>query len=206
MSKDNAPVQEREQTVRHDLIDLFAKRLVKRINKKADKPLEQVKEHLPSTPEQVRALPFYDSALDALRFQRDNYLVGTGFAKRGQKLRDRGIVNFPFFRMPFDSTALGNIQIIGVGASFIPSATIKDALLPIVVSLPSGVLKETITDAVANAIPLAHPQLDRAVKYSILTFMDNPEMRRMIKSRAGGYMISRDDDSSTGLQERDSNK
>lgn len=209
MDTEDAPVQDQNQgrTVRHDITELFAKRLVRRIHQKAEQPLEKLKEQLPSTPEQVRALPFYDSALNALRFQRDNYLVGPKYAGRRQRLRDRGILNYPFYRMPFESTALGNIQIVGVGASFIPSATIKDALLPIVVSLPSGALKDTITDAVANAIPLAQPQLDRAVKYSLLTFMDNPDMRRMIKSRAGGYMISRDDDSSSSStgpqQERD---
>jgi hypothetical protein len=97
--------------------------------------------------------------------------------------------------MPFDSTALGNIQIVNLGASFIPSQTIKDALLPIVLNLPSGALKNTITDAVANAIPLAQPQLDRAVKDSLLSFMDNPEMRQMIKSRAGGLVMSGRDES-----------
>ena len=182
-----------KQTVRNDLIELLAKRLVKTINEKADKQLTQGIEQLPSTPQEVRALPFYESALSALQYQRDNYLVGTGYANRRQRLRSRGIINYPLYRLPYDSTALGNVQITSLGAWFIPSQTIKDALLPIVVSLPSGVLKDTITDAVANSIPLAQPQLDRAVKNSVLSFMNNPDMRALIKSRAGGYMSSREE-------------
>lgn len=178
------------QTVRQDIADLLARRIVKKIDQNIDKPLQQVKESLPSSKEDVRSLPFFGSALNALRYQRDSYLVGTGYATRRQRLRDRGIMNYPVYRMPFDSTALGNIQIVNLGAWFIPSKTIKDALLPLVVSLPSGVLKDTITDAVANAIPLAQPQVDQAVKDSLLGFMNNPEMRQMIKSRAGGMVTS----------------
>jgi hypothetical protein len=185
----------RNQTVRQDITDLLALRIVRRIDQKLENALGQVIEKLPASKEDVRSLPFYDSTLNALRYQRDSYLVGPGYGARRQRLRDRGIVNYPVYRMPFDSTALGNIQIVNLGASFIPSQTIKDALLPIVLNLPSGALKNTITDAVANAIPLAQPQLDRAVKDSLLSFMDNPEMRQMIKSRAGGLVMSGRDES-----------
>lgn len=180
-------------TVRHDIIDLLAKRIVKKINQKAEKQLQQVVEQLPATPQEVRALPFYDSVLSSIQYQRDNYLVGAGYANRRQRLRSRGIITYPLYRLPYDSTSLGNIQITQLGASFIPSETIKGALLPIIVSLPSGILKDTITNAVASSIPLAQPQLDNAVKRSVLSFMDNPNMRALIKSRAGGYMSSRDD-------------
>jgi hypothetical protein len=187
----------RNQTVRQDITDLLARRIVRRIEQQLHEThvLEQVKEKLPASTEEIRALPFYGSTLNALRYQRDNYLVGPGYANRRQRLRDRGLMNYPIYRMPFDSTALGNVQIVNFGASFIPSETVKDLLLPIVLSLPSGVLKETITDAVANAIPLAQPQLDSAVKNSLLSFMDNPEMRQMIKSRAGGLVMSDRDES-----------
>ena len=181
----------RNQTVRQDITDLLARRIVRRIEQPLyETQVEQVKEKLPASKEEVRALPFYGSALNALKYQRDNYLIGPGYANRRQRLRDRGLVNYPVYRMPFDSTALGNVQIVNLGVSFIPSSTVKDLLLPIVLSLPSGALKETITDAVANAIPLAQPQLDSAVKNSLLSFMDNPEMRQMIKSRAGGLVMS----------------
>ena len=181
----------RNQTVRQDITDLLARRIVRRIEQPPyETQVEQVKEKLPASKEEVRALPFYGSALNALKYHRDNYLIGPGYANRRQRLRDRGLVNYPVYRMPFDSTALGNVQIVNLGVSFIPSNTVKDLLLPIVLSLPSGALKETITDAVANAIPLAQPQLDSAVKNSLLSFMDNPEMRQMIKSRAGGLVMS----------------
>jgi hypothetical protein len=186
----------RNQTVRQDITDLLARRIVRRIEQQVyETHVEQVKEKLPASKEEIRALPFYCSTLNALKYQRDNYLIGPGYANRRQRLRDRGLVNYPVYRMPFDSTALGNVQIVNFGASFIPSNTIKDLLLPIVLSLPSGALKETITDAVANAIPLAQPQLDSAVKNSVLSFMDNPEMRQLIKSRAGGLVMSGRDES-----------
>lgn len=184
----------RNQTVRQDIVDLLARRIVRKIEQKIDEPLEQAKERLPSSREEIRSLPFYGSTLNALKFQRDNYLVGTGYATRRQRLRHRGIMNYPLYRLPFDSTALGNIQIVALGASFIPSTTVKDLLLPIVVGLPSGVLKDPITNAVANAIPLAQPLLDSAVKNSLINFMDNPEMRQMIKSRAGGLVMGRKED------------
>jgi len=180
----------RNQTIRQDITELLARRIVRRIEQNLDKPVEEIKSKLPASEEEVRSLPFYGSTLNALKYQRDHYLVGPGYANRRQRLRDRGLMNYPVYRMPFDSTALGNIQIVNLGASFIPSKTIKDLLLPIVIALPSGVLKDTITDAVANAIPLAQPQLDSAVKNSLLNFMSNPEMRQMIKSRAGGLVMS----------------
>jgi hypothetical protein len=85
--------------------------------------------------------------------------------------------------MPRDATASGYIQIVNLGSWFIPSSTVKESLLPIVVSLPSGPLKDTITNTVCNAIPLAQPPLDRAVKNAILGFIDSPQMRQMVKNR-----------------------
>jgi hypothetical protein len=92
--------------------------------------------------------------------------------------------------MPYDATALGSIQLVHLGSWFIPSPTVKNALLPIVVSLPSGALREPILNATVNAIPLAQPLLDQAVKYSMLQFIKNPDWREVIKNRTRGYIGS----------------
>jgi hypothetical protein len=172
------------------IIELLAKRLVKTATEKAQKPIQQLRENLPSNPEEIRKLPFYDATLQTLQWQRDNYLVGTDYAD--QRKLERPLRISPIPRMPYDATALGSIQIVNLGSWFIPSPTVKDALLPIVVSLPSGALKEPITNAVANAVPLAQPQLDRVVKNSLKAFMQNPHWRQVIKNRTKGYIGRRD--------------
>jgi hypothetical protein len=90
--------------------------------------------------------------------------------------------------MPFDATASGHIQLVNIGQSFIPSQTIKNLLLPIVLDLPTGALRVPITNAVANSLPLAQPALDRAVKSAILNFMGNPNARQVIKNRTQGVL------------------
>lgn len=169
---------------RADLIDILAGRVVKILNEKAEEPIQQALDRLPADSASVRALPFYDSTLEALRFQRDSYLVGPAYADRKEKQRRQRLPpsrSIP--QMPFDATALGHIQLVHVGAWFIPSETIRTALLPIVLSLPSGALKEPIVNTVSTAIPMAQPPLDRAVKNAILDVMDNPHMRQLVKNR-----------------------
>jgi hypothetical protein len=213
---------------RADLIDLLAAKVAKVVLKNADTPIQNVLDtNLPKDDVSVRALPFYQTTLDAIRFQRDQYIVGTNYAKQNEKIRKQrqqgqdedipveeeeyhrqnrfqslppafrrpfrgGLLKITHAnatlssnttRMPFDATALGYIQIVNIGQSFIPSPTIKNLLLPIVIDLPNGALREPIINVVANALPLAQPSLDRAVKYAILNVMDNPTMRQVIKNR-----------------------
>ena len=204
---------------RNDFIDMLANKVVKIINTNAEKPIQNaLDDHLPSDKESVRNLPFYNTTIDSIKYQRDNYLVGTNYATRKEKERQlekeqsssttnrttrrftpptvasvvtarlgvggiRGGLSSSQVRMPRDATALGYIQIVNLSSWFIPSSTIKESLLPIVVSLPSGPLKETITNTVCNAIPLAQPSLDRAVKNAVLDFIDSPQMRQMVKNR-----------------------
>ncbi|KAG7343296.1 hypothetical protein IV203_021241 [Nitzschia inconspicua] len=171
---------------RDNIVDLIADKVVDAIRENSKAPVEQaLEEHLPTDSEGVRNLPFYNATLEALRYQRDNYLVGTTYAKRSEKQRQGRLFPSPrlFPRMPRDATALGYVQLTQLGSWFVPSTTIKEALMPIVISLPSGALKDTITVSVANAIPLAQPSLDNAVKNAILNFIDSPQMRQMVKNR-----------------------
>jgi hypothetical protein len=177
---------------------MLANKVVKVINANAEKPIQNaLDEHLPKDSESVRNLPFYNSTVEAIRYQRDNYLVGTVYATRKEDQRQRvaaqrtrlftpptgRFIGAGSPRMPRDATALGYIQIVNLGSWFIPSSTIKESLMPIFLSLPSGALRETITNAVSNSIPLAQPPLDRAVKNAIMGFIDSPQMRQMVKNR-----------------------
>lgn len=172
---------------RHEIIDMIAKRVVKITEAKAEKPLADLCEKLPSSRTEIRNLPFYGSTLEALKYQRDNYLVGTKFAEEKKK-SDR-----PSIRMPYDGTALGSIQTVNLGSWFIPSPTVKNAVLPIILSLPSGTLREPILNATVNTIPLAQPSLNQVVKDSMLQVMEDPYWRDVMKSRTNTYITHRDD-------------
>jgi hypothetical protein len=194
---------------RDDFIGILADRVVKVINENytenINEPIIQqtLERFLPSTKENIRTdLPFYNSIVDILKYQRDNYLVGTKYAEQKQQYQQR---QFPFTnsrfgsaigspRMPNDTTALGYIQIVKLGSWFVPSKTIKDALLPIVISLPSGVLNDTITSTVSDAIPLAQPIVDSAMKDAVLGVINDPQIRQLIKSRTQKILSVNDDD------------
>jgi hypothetical protein len=196
---------------RNDLIGILANKVVDGMHKNLDPdgPVIQklLDEHLPTDSESVRTkLPFYESTVDLLKYQRDNYLLGNSYANKKQVYRDLAKQLFPRFgvvgaasaagspKMPHDATALGYIQIAKLGSWFVPSETIKEALLPIVISLPSGALKGTITSIVANAIPLAQPPLDNAMKNAVMGVIRDPQIRQMIKSRTQKILRSKDDD------------
>jgi hypothetical protein len=192
---------------RDDFIGILADRVVKVINENYTEngPIIQqtLEKFLPSTKETIRTdLPFYNSTVDILKYQRDNYLIGTKYAEQKQHYRQR---QFPFTnsrfgaaigspRMPNDATALGYIQIVQLGSWFVPSKTIKDALLPIVILLPSGVLHDTITSTVSDAIPLAQPIVDSAMKDAVLGVINDPQIRQLIKSRTQKILRVNDDE------------
>lgn len=179
---------------RGNLLDAFAKRIVDTATAKAAEPLQEVRNNLPSTAEQVRDLPFYNSTLNALKYQRDNYLVGTMHAERRRKQREADpLITAPLnHQITYDAMALGSVQTIKLGSWFVPSPTVRDALLPIVVRLPSGVLREPILNAAVNAIPLGQPSLNRVVKDSLLQFMDDPSWRKVMKSQTNTYISYRE--------------
>ncbi|KAL3921551.1 MAG: hypothetical protein SGARI_006655 [Bacillariaceae sp.] len=173
----------------------FSPRMVAAIDENAEAPIEKaLDDHLPKDAEAVRKLPFYNNTLEALRYQRDNYLVGTKYAERSEKQRQGRLFPSPrlFPRMTRDATALGHIQIVDVGSWFIPSSTIKESLMPIVIALPSTTWREPITTSVSNAIPVAQPSLDGAMKSAILNFIDSPQNRQMVKNRTQNILHAND--------------
>ena len=95
------------------------------------------------------------------------------------------------YRIPFSSTALGHVQLVNIGQWFLPSATMKGALLPIVVDLPLGGLYNVALTATVNSIPLGQPIVDRALKNALINFMSNPYWRQIIKNQSTkGIMMS----------------
>jgi hypothetical protein len=156
----------------------------------------------PSDEPTMRDSELYKLALRSLLFQRDNYLVGKGYAdqrnaqrRRQQQQLDSALpfphsLNLSFSRIPYDATALGNLQIGGLLQWFIPSPTVHRALLPIVAGLPTGALNEPILGAVANLIPLAQPNLDNVVKGRLLWFLKDEQWRGVIKNSTKGYIAN----------------
>jgi hypothetical protein len=184
-------------THRQELIGLLANGFIEKGFAKAQEPLQQVLQNLPNDPATVRTLPFYTTTLRAIQYQRDAYLVGPDYAEERRHEKEDYLAPPPVLgQMPYDATALGSMQIANLGSWFLPSATVKEALLPIVVSLPSGALKETIVLGVVNAIPLAQPIVDQAVKSSVLDFIQNPYWREVIKNRTKGFIGRRENNDS----------
>mmetsp|Transcript_17267 Transcript_17267/g.47546 ORF Transcript_17267/g.47546 Transcript_17267/m.47546 type:complete len:260 (-) Transcript_17267:104-883(-) len=209
---------------RNDLIGLLADRALVGLRKHLDPdgPVVQklLDQHLPrdSIREQLPGL--YGSALSSLRYQRDAYLVGTKHAYEQQQQREekgQGQGQLPkkthqngndynyddndnddddkrLPRMPRDATALGYAQLVRLGESLLPSETVRASLLPIVLGLPSGALRTTIVTTVSNALPLAQPPLDAAVKHAVMGVMNDPQIRKLIKSRTQQILRVEDDD------------
>lgn len=149
----------------------------------------------------MRDTELYQLALRSLVWQRDNYLVGRDYAdERGaQRRKQKQIlethqltpsVDLPFSRMPYDATALGNVQLVRLGSWFIPSPVVHRSLLPIVVGLPTGPLNEPILRATANLIPMSQNNLDNVMKSRILWFLKDEHWRSVIKNSTKGYIAN----------------
>jgi hypothetical protein len=179
-------------TARQEILGLLVNGIVERATEKAQKPLRQLQENLPSDAASVRNLAFYDSTVRAIQWQRDNYLVGTDYAEQRTREREYDVAPPIINEMPFDATALGSMQIIRLGSWFIPSPTVKNALMPIVLPLPTGALYQPALNAAAHALPLAQDDLNRVVKNSMMQFISNPHWREVIKNGTNRYMGSRE--------------
>jgi hypothetical protein len=199
--QEETPEFDKLHTNRQELIGLLANGFIEKGIAKAQEPLQQVLQSLPKDPATVRKLPFYTTTLSAIQYQRDAYLVGPDYAERRRHEKEDYLAPPPVLgQMSYEAECLGSVQIANLGSWFLPSATVKEALLPIVVSLPSGALNETIVLGVVNAIPLAQPIVDQAVKSSVLEFIQNPYWRQVIKNRTKGFIGKRDDVSKVDAQ------
>lgn len=198
---------------RKRVINAIAKKLVATVEPKTGPLVQEVQDQLPKETEEVRNLPFYNATLQALQYQRDQYLMGTNYAQekvrstkdaqqqqqQGSDLIDVETSSRSFssnklsssnpLNAPYDPTSLASQQLIPLGASFLPSPTVHQALLPIVVSLPSGALREPILNATINSIPMGQPALNDAVKNSMIRFLSNPHWKKMVQNQTHNTLI-----------------
>lgn len=158
---------------------------------------------IPEDSEALRQSKVYQEAYKAIEWQRDNYVVGSDYANWRKKMRkgeDRGsgmgvVGGLDQYRLvlppvPYEETALAHAQLADLAANFIPSPTVKQALLPLVVTLPCGPLLQPARNSLVNVVLGSQHNLDKVVKSSILTFLNNPANRAMIKNSTKGYIVS----------------
>ena len=92
--------------------------------------------------------------------------------------------------MPYDATALGNVQLVQLGQWFIPSPVVHHSLLLLVVGLPMGALNEPILRATANLIPLSQNNLNNVMKSTILLFLKDKHWQSVINNSTKGYIAN----------------
>jgi hypothetical protein len=88
-------------------------------------------------------------------------------------------------------------------AWFIPTDTVRQALLPIVVDLPDKVLFPIARDATVSLIASQQANLDSIIKTSLISLLKNEQNREAIKNSTQGYISTTYRDSE---QESDSNE
>lgn len=154
---------------------------------------EQVRNLIPEDRQKLRQTALYKEAYKGIQWQRDNYLVGREYANWRVKERyrldhaTRSIQSF-VHEIQFDDTALAHPQFAGLAASFLPSETIKAALLPLIVPVVENQLYPLAQQGVVQLIEGQQDNLHNALKGQILQFLDNPQNRANIKSSTRGYI------------------
>jgi hypothetical protein len=74
-------------------------------------------------------------------------------------------------------------------------------------SSAGGILVRThLCGTVVNAIPLAQPLLDAAVKYILIDFMQNPMWRHAIKTQTKGYIGNPNQNGENNAREKNNSK
>ncbi len=91
-------------------------------------------------------------------------------------------------QIPFDATTLGHQQLVNLAAWFIPTQTVQQALVPLVISLPSGLLKEPITTGFVNLISEQQQNLDDVFKENLTYFFMGDHWREFVKDSASRYI------------------
>ena len=158
----------------------------------------QVDKLIPADPHELRKTSLYKNTYKLIQWQRDNYLVGSEYAewRRRERLRGGGGETEPPPRdvssyqgeIIFDADALGHKQVGRLAADFVPSDTVRKALLPIVVTLPMSALYGPSQAALVRLILGQQDTLDHLLKYQLMQFLGNPRNRAAIKNSTKGYI------------------
>ena len=154
-----------------------------------------IDDYIPATHEAIRETPLFSQFYRLIQFQRDQYLVGEDYAKWQQKERQSSVLADPSDRLPLDPTALGHIQIARVAADFIPTATVRQAALPLVTPLPTDTLYPLLRDAtIRQGILGQQALLNRVTIDAVLNFIKNPQNRLAIKRSTYGFIETKYND------------
>jgi hypothetical protein len=128
----------------------------------------------------------YNMILKAAQWQRDNYLMGQEYADRRQEARPRRMV-LPR-REKVDTNALGLIQLSQLGASFIPSPTVKQALMPIVLAQPCTSLYQPAKRGLVSLIDSQQANVDALVRQSLLNLLEQERVKKLVMNSTKGYI------------------
>mmetsp|Transcript_7145 Transcript_7145/g.12430 ORF Transcript_7145/g.12430 Transcript_7145/m.12430 type:complete len:315 (-) Transcript_7145:54-998(-) len=172
------------------------------IKQELEQELEQEQEgNLFVDTSSMKETELYQLALRNLRWQRDNYLVGKDYADspKLQELRRRERLRkwptsspyagkYPSFSLPYDPGALGNQQLLSLCSWFIPSPTVHNIYVPLVIKF-TGSLNERILWATTDLIRLSQGNLDSVVMKSLLWFLRDEEKKKFIKNSTRGYIL-----------------
>jgi hypothetical protein len=157
---------------------------------KAAGPSFKIDDYIPQDRVELRETKLYQSTHELLQWQRDHYLVGFEYANWRKKQRPK----YPdrVIEVPYDKSALGHAQIAGLAAWFIPTDTVRQALLPIVVLgyLPDQVLFPIARDASLSLIASQQANLDLIIKRSLISLLKNERNREAIKNSTQGYIAA----------------
>ncbi|GKY91141.1 hypothetical protein MPSEU_000086900 [Mayamaea pseudoterrestris] len=148
---------------------------------------------------ELRESWFFTETYKQALWQRDAYFIGPEYANWSRRRRQREqssdtrSVKAYLTLMPYDDS-LASQQLAKIAADFIPTETVKQALLPIVLALPKGALYGTTQTALVDIIRSQQSTLDQVVKNSLIYFLDDPTNRQNIKNTTKGFISQFDKD------------
>ena len=184
-----------------DLEDVDAKSESSSVNEHTiDGVLDQIEKLIPHDPMALRQSALYNSTLQLLQWQRDNYLVGNEYAewRRNDRLRrhkqQRYLQNIAVtnYDIPYNQATICHHHISSLASDFIPSGTVRNLLTPIVTGLfanDTGVLFDPIKQSTINLILDQQNLLEGTIKNQLLQLLDNPRNRDAIKDSTQGIII-----------------
>lgn len=123
--------------------------------------------------------------------------IGTEYANKRQKLRDARPDQVFLPRLNHNvkidpSTAsMGYTQIVHLGSWFIPSDTVKQALMPIVLDQPRGALYPTFLRGFVTLIDSQQATVDALLKSTILDMLEQERVRKMVMNSTKGYITDK---------------
>jgi len=158
----------------------------------------RIADYIPKDPTALRQSSFYKTTYRSIQWQRDNYLVGREYAnwRKAERKKRPDDETTNDLEIPYDASALSHEQIARLASNFIPSDTVRNAALPLVVDLPKNVAIYRMTkNAMVDLILSQQPNLDTVLKNQLVMFLTNPQNRINIKNSTQGYIETKYRDS-----------